>query len=64
MDDIEAKAAEIKHTATARVLVAFLQFKQDKIKSQLVIAKNDMFINLQGRAQELDDLIKLFSEKP
>jgi len=61
--EIEARAAEIKHTAASRVLVEYLQFKLDKNKNNLMIAKSDMFIQLQGRAQELQDLITFFSEK-
>lgn len=58
------KAAEIKHTGVSRVLVAYLEAELETHKNSLIVVKDsDILRQLQGRAQQLNELIKFFSEK-
>jgi len=59
-DDLKAKAKELKHTTSGRVLFEYLHVVLADVTTQMVAAREpvDMF-RLQGRAQQLDDLIKL-----
>jgi hypothetical protein len=60
--DAKTKAAEIKNTGLARILVAYLVEKLQDTTNALIITKdNDSLRQLQGRAQELNDLIKFFT---
>jgi hypothetical protein len=61
--DIHAKAAELKYTPSGRVFVEYLKFELDIVKTKLILARNEMIPQLQGRAQQLTDLIKFLSEK-
>lgn len=59
--DIKRRAAEIKHTALSRVLVAYLQELRADVATQLVITKDVIALRqLQGRAQMLDEEIIFF----
>ena len=44
-----------------RATVAFLEAKLAETKNQLVVANEGMYRQLQGRAQELQDLIKFIN---
>ena len=64
MSDIQNKAAEIKNTGIARVLVEFLESRLDNTKTALISVNITDAQKLQGRAMELTELIKFFkSEK-
>lgn len=64
MDDseIERRAAEIKNTVVGRVLFEFLQIRKRKTVQAMITTKDgDTLRQLQGRAQEDDELLKLFN---
>lgn len=64
MSDAKTRAAEIKHSGLSRVLVAYLQEELEIRKSAVISAKDiDTLRQLQGRAQELTELITFFTEK-
>jgi len=62
---ISDKAAEIKNTGVARVLVDYFEEKLETYKTTLVVTNDPtMIYKLQGRASELMELINKFkSEK-
>jgi hypothetical protein len=61
-DEIERKAAEIKNTVFGRVLSEFLQIRKRKAMNAMIAAKDSNTLRqLQGRAQEDDELIKMFT---
>lgn len=61
---IQAKAAEIKHTGTASVLVPYLQeLLKTKQTEMTNIKELDLLRQWQGRAQQLTELIKFFSSE-
>jgi hypothetical protein len=64
VSDIQTKAAEIKNTGIARVLVDYLELKLNNTKTALISVDIKDAQKLQGRAVELTELIKFFkSEK-
>lgn len=64
MNDLLAKAAELKHTAAGRVFLEFLKERRDKHLKDLINIKDiDVLRNLQGRAQEDNDLINFLTSK-
>lgn len=59
---IIAKAQELKHTAHGRVLFELMNIEKAKIVAQMTTAREPVDIfRLQGRAQQLDELIKLLN---
>lgn len=59
-----SRAVEIKHTATGRVLTAYLQEKLNDAHKQMTTLKDiDLLRQVQGRAQLLDELIKFFNSE-
>lgn len=64
MSNAKASAAEIKHSGISRVLVAYLKEELELRKTAVISAKDiDTLRQLQGRAQELTELITFFTEK-
>lgn len=64
MSSVSEKAAEIKHTGIARVLTAFLEERLEERTKQLITIKDSESLRqLQGRAQELNELIKYFTSE-
>lgn len=61
-DELKRKAQELKHTTVGRVLFEYIQYKKGEVVAQITLAREpvDLF-RLQGRAQELDDLLKLLN---
>jgi hypothetical protein len=60
-DEIKSKAKEIKHTPIGRVLFEYLKLRKAEATTQMEASRDttDVF-RAQGRAQELNELIKLF----
>lgn len=64
MSDTLDKALELKHTAAGRVFLAYLKERQDKHLRDMINIKDVVVLrNLQGRAQEINDLINLLTSK-
>jgi hypothetical protein len=64
MSELLLKAAEIKNTGVARILVDYLSKRLEDTKTALISVNIENAQKLQGRAAELTDLIKFFkSEK-
>lgn len=61
MSKAKDNAAEIKHTGTSRVLVAYLEEElQEKLTSLIIVKDLASVHQLQGRAQQLRELINFF----
>lgn len=58
----EDKARELKHTPSGRVFLAYLEQLKLTRMQDLLSAKGETLVQLQGRAQELDSLIKFLKE--
>ena len=63
-EEVISKAHELKHTAHGRVLFEYLNIEKAKIVTQMTSAREpvDLF-RLQGRAQQLDELIKMLNSE-